>query len=216
MKILLVLVILLSEGLQAQNPLDTGFYLGAITDVHRKEHRMLSEMELKQVALTNATTAIAISSTLYAKTETKLYKSISSINDIIAHSSPVISIVKSSKKIMAIQDKILALSKTNPDIAPIAAEAEVLWLQKASHYMLQLLMATKGSNFSIMSNAQRINLLNQTAEELALIVKETINLYNILYLVSKEEANLLEPIIYDVEPAIQEAKKQIENLAKIN
>ena len=81
--------------------------------------------------------------------------------------------------------------------------------------MVQLIMATKESKFSLLSNHQRLELLHNTAEALKEIKNETVKLYlkvkAMKTVINLEAAEII--MEYDFNKEIEDMKIQIANLA---
>ena len=193
---------------------DDTIYLTAISEAHEAEDNLLDEIEDKQLDISYATTAMSVSSVLMANTEQKLHKGLILVYDIIDNAEVILQILKTSKEIMDIQDLILDASQGDDEIMVMSAAFEVVWLKKASAVLLQLLMATKESKFSIMSNAQRLELLSNTAKSLKEIKNETLKLYHLVE--SLKRLNWLDSgttqIDFNFENAIEEMEEQINRL----
>lgn len=200
-----------------QAQVDDTIYLTAISEVHSSEDRMLDDIENKQLQISYASTAMSVSGVLMSNTEQKLHKGLILVYDIIDNAEVILQIIKTSKEIMDIQDLILEESRGNDEIMVISAGFEIAWMRKASAILLQLLMSTKEAKFSIMSNAQRLQLLHNTADSLKEIKAETLTLYSLVK--SMKNIDLLEAteviITVNFERAIQEMEQQIEELVRL-
>ncbi len=212
-KPILILTMLAFVG-QIYAQVDDTIYLTAISEVHEEEDKLLDEIEAKQLQLSYAATAMSVSSTLMANTEQKLHKGLILVYDIIDNAEVILQIIKTSKEIMDVQDLILEESQGNDEIMVISAGFEIAWMRKASAVLLQLLMSTKEAKFSIMSNAQRLQLLHDTADSLKEIKEETLSLYSLVK--SMKQIDLLEAaevvITVNFQEAIEQMEQQIDEL----
>lgn len=217
MKLIPAIVSLFCSPIMMAQSADDFIYVAIIAEVHESEDNRLDEIEEKQMLLTSATTAMSVSSVLMANTERKLHKGLIQVYDLIDNAEVVLQIIKTSQKIMAVQDRILEHAQTYPEVLPIAASYEVIWMQKASAVLLQLLMATKESKFSIMNNAQRLTLLHSTADSLKAIERETWEIYKLIEnfsLVQLFDAADVEFLI-DFQEEIDNMQIQIDNLVTL-
>lgn len=209
------ILLILAMSLAAQ--VDDTIYLSAISEVHSEEDRMLDRIENKQLQISYASTAMSVSGVLMSNTEQKLHKGLILVYDIIDNAEVILQIIKTSKEIMDIQDLILEESRGNDELMVISAGFEIAWMRKASAVLLQLLMSTKEAKFSIMSNAQRLQLLHSTADSLKEIKAETLTLYSLVK--SMKNIDLLDAaeviITVNFERAIEEMEQQIEELVQL-
>lgn len=210
----ILILTMLALVAQTYAQVDDTIYLTAISEVHEEEDKLLDEIEVKQLQLSYAATAMSVSSTLMANTEQKLHKGLILVYDIIDNAEVILQIIKTSKEIMDVQDLILEESQGNDEIMVISAGFEIAWMRKASAVLLQLLMSTKEAKFSIMSNSQRLQLLHGTADSLKDIKKETLSLYSLVK--SMKQIDLLEAaevvITVNFQEAIEQMEQQIDEL----
>lgn len=203
-------------GSAAAQTIDDWLVVDAVAAVHRRENSKLEEIEGKQQKLILATTAMSTSSVLLVTTEQKLHRGLERVYDVIDNAELILQIVKTSREIMDIQDKILEISIDQPELAVVSAAYEVHFLKKASAAMLRLLAATKESRFNLMDNKQRLDLLGNTADTLQEIRLECIKLYRIIESIRLTlDLGLLaelEPLEIDFSAAIDEMEQEIENL----
>lgn len=212
-----IIIIFFCVHLTISAQVDNTIYIAAMTEIQEPEDKLLDEVEEKQMQLTYATTAMSYASVLMANTETKLHKGLVLVYDVIDNAEVILQIIKTSKDIMTIQDQILETSQDNPDLMLVAAYYEVDWLRKASAVVTQLIIATKESKFSIMSNYQRLELLHMTADSLkeikskTLAVQKMLNSYKAVL-----DIELAEVILeYDFQTAIDNINLEINDLLKI-
>ncbi len=210
----ILILTMLALVAQIYGQVDDTIYLTAISEVHEAEDELLDEIEDKQLQLSYAATAMSVSSTLMANTEQKLHKGLILVYDIIDNAEVILQIIKTSKEIMDVQDLILDESQGNDEIMVISAGFEIAWMRKASAVLLQLLMSTKEAKFSIMSNAQRLQLLHDTADSLKEIKEETLSLYSLV--TSMKQIDLLDAtevvITVNFQEAIEQMEQQIDEL----
>lgn len=210
----ILILTMLALVAQIYGQVDDTIYLTAISEVHEEEDELLDEIEDKQLQLSYAATAMSVSSTLMANTEQKLHKGLILVYDIIDNAEVILQIIKTSKEIMDVQDLILDESQGNDEIMVISAGFEIAWMRKASAVLLQLLMSTKEAKFSIMSNAQRLQLLHDTADSLKEIKEETLSLYSLV--TSMKQIDLLDAtevvITVNFQEAIEQMEQQIDEL----
>lgn len=204
----ILILTMLALVAQIYGQVDDTVYLTAISEVHEAEDELLDEIEDKQLQLSYAATAMSVSSTLMANTEQKLHKGLILVYDIIDNAEVILQIIKTSKEIMDVQDLILDESQGNDEIMVISAGFEIAWMRKASAVLLQLLMSTKEAKFSIMSNAQRLQLLHDTADSLKEIKEETLSLYSLV--TSMKQIDLLDATEVVITVNFQEAIEQME------
>jgi hypothetical protein len=198
----------------ANAQIDNYVYIAALSNVHRAEDNRLDDIEERQMLLTSATTAMSVSSVLMANTESKLHAGLVRVYDLIENAEVILQIVKTSQEIMQIQDRILEHALQYPEVMPIAASYEVVWMLKASNVLLQLLLATQESKFNLMSGAQRLMLLHNTADALKEIQEETWVLYRQIegYSAATVLEQILPPLTIDFTEVITNAEERINNL----
>lgn len=215
MKIYLTLSFLIAVLYSSYGQIDNTIYITAMTEIQEVEDKLIDKIEDKQVTLTYATTAMSISSVLMANTELKLHKGLTEVYKLIDNAGIILTVLNESKQILEIQDAILEQSKGEPELMAYSAYHEVVWIKKSYAVMVQLIMATKESKFSLLSNHQRLELLHNTAEALKEIKNETVKLYlkvkAMKTVINLEAAEII--MEYDFNKEIEDMKIQIANLA---
>lgn len=215
MKTYLTLSLLMAVLYNSYGQIDNTIYIGAMTEIQEPEDKLIDKIEDKQVTLTYSTTAMSVSSVLMANTEMKLHKGLTEVYKLIDNAGIILTVLNESKQILEIQDAILEESKGEPELMAYSAYHEVVWIKKSYAVMVQLIMATKESKFSLLSNFQRLELLHNTAEALKEIKKETIKLYlkvkAMKTVINLEIGEIL--LEYDFSEEIEYMEIQIANLA---
>ncbi len=156
-KIIVIIVIVLPHALFSQ--VGDAAIVAAVSLGHYVENQNLKKIVENEAEIMALQTVIAQETFVIKELEQKLYKSLSTVQSVIANAQQVLDIAQMGEDIAYYQEQIAITAAQDPQLVIIALEFERHFLRKSADLLTQIFLATIGGDTNLMDNKQRLDLL---------------------------------------------------------
>lgn len=164
----------------AQYGADGAVVLGGIVSTSILEQGYLDDIESDQEKILISSAVIALETAALAAIEKKLIDGLSEVESLISDAKIVLKIYGYSKDIIGWQEKTYEVVKDNPELLPIATKREIKLIREVAYLLNDLIIATKKSETNLLSNKNRLDIMNMVLGEMLELRDQSKKIYYLL------------------------------------
>lgn len=187
---------------------------GAEAVIRALELSELDKIAESQNEILTYHSAIAISTVEIVRIEQKLLDSQSELKPWVENLSSVIRVGVTATQLAEIQQRILDLAGSVPEIVPLVTEAMINILLDASVIVTDFGIALKESSTNLLNNADRIKVINTAQDGLDYLLNESLEIYRGMQAIASLavfEGQQGQEYLFDSSQAFQNAIDRIDN-----
>ncbi len=164
----------------AQYGADGAVVLGGIVSTSILEQGYLDDIESDQEKILISSAVIALETAALAAIEKKLIDGLSEVESLISDAKIVLKIYGYSKDIIGWQEKTYEVVKDNPELLAIATKREIKLIREVAYLLNDLIIATKKSETNLLSNKNRLDIMNMVLGEMLELRDQSKKIYYLL------------------------------------